>query len=74
MLATGVLARHFDQVLIFERDQLPWTPKPRIGVPQGSQVHVVMKRGENAIEVILPSFRQRLGAAGGTTVRGSAWT
>ena len=27
-----------------------------------------MKRGENAIEAILPGFHQRLGAAGGTTV------
>ncbi|MDA0340852.1 MAG: hypothetical protein O3B74_04545, partial [Proteobacteria bacterium] len=69
LLAAGVLARHFGHVLILERDQLPATPRPRLGVPQGPQVHAVMKRGENAIEAILPGFRQRLEAAGGTTVR-----
>jgi 2-polyprenyl-6-methoxyphenol hydroxylase-like FAD-dependent oxidoreductase len=69
LLAAGALSRHFEIVLIIERDRLPTTPEPRVGVPQGPQVHAVMKRGENAIETILPGFRQRLAAAGGTTLR-----
>ena len=69
LLATGVLSRHFKRVLIIERDRLPTTPIPRMGVPQGPQVHAVMKRGEITIEEILPGFKDQLTAAGGATVR-----
>jgi 2-polyprenyl-6-methoxyphenol hydroxylase-like FAD-dependent oxidoreductase len=69
LLAAGVLSRYFTRVELIERDRLPSTPLPRIGVPQGPQVHAVMKRGEMAIEGILPGFRERLAAAGGTTLR-----
>lgn len=69
LLAAGALSRHFEQVLIIERDRLPITPEPRVGVPQGPQVHAVMKRGEIAIETVLPGFRERLASAGGTTMR-----
>ena len=68
LLAAGVLSRHFDTVVILERDRIPAAPEPRVGVPQGPQVHAVMKRGEIVIETILPGFRQRLAAAGGTTM------
>lgn len=69
LLAAGVLSRHFERVLILDRDHMPETPMPRVGVPQGPQVHAVMKRGELAIEGILPGFRDALAAAGGTTLR-----
>ena len=69
LLAAGALSRHFERVLIVERDRLPTTPEPRVGVPQGPQVHAVMKRGEIAIETVLPGFRDRLAAAGGQTMR-----
>jgi 2-polyprenyl-6-methoxyphenol hydroxylase-like FAD-dependent oxidoreductase len=69
LLAAGVLSRYFARVRIIERDQLPSSPIPRVGVPQGPQVHAVMKRGEIAMETILPGFRDRLAAAGGTTLR-----
>lgn len=69
LLATGVLSQHFKRVLIIERDRLPTTPIPRMGVPQGPQVHAVMKRGEITIEEILPGFKDQLTAAGGATVR-----
>jgi 2-polyprenyl-6-methoxyphenol hydroxylase-like FAD-dependent oxidoreductase len=69
LLAAGSLSKHFERVLIIERDRLPSRPLPRIGVPQGPQVHAVMKRGEMAIETILPGFLDRLAVAGGTTVR-----
>lgn len=69
LLAAGALSSYYDEVVILERDRLPSTPVPRIGVPQGPQVHAVMKRGEIAIETILPGFRDRLAAAGGTIIR-----
>jgi 2-polyprenyl-6-methoxyphenol hydroxylase-like FAD-dependent oxidoreductase len=69
LLAAGALSRHFEQVVVLDRDQIPDTPVSRVGVPQGPQVHAVMKRGELAIENILPGFRGRLAAAGGTSLR-----
>jgi 2-polyprenyl-6-methoxyphenol hydroxylase-like FAD-dependent oxidoreductase len=69
LLAAGALSRAFEHVVVLDRDQIPDTPMPRIGVPQGPQVHAVMKRGELAIESILPGFRESLAEAGGTTLR-----
>ena len=69
LLAAGALSRVFERVVVIDRDQIPDRPVPRVGVPQGPQVHAVMKRGELAIESILPGFRECLAEAGGTTLR-----
>lgn len=69
LLAAGALSRFFERVIVLDRDRIPDTPTPRVGVPQGPQVHAVMKRGELAMEGLLPGFRERLAAAGGTTLR-----
>jgi choline dehydrogenase-like flavoprotein len=40
-----VLADHFRQVTVLERDRLPDGAAPRPGVPQGRHVHVLLQRG-----------------------------
>ena len=54
---------------MIEKDLVPNPPLPRKGVPQGPQVHAIIKRGENAITKIFPEFPDRLRAAGGMTVK-----
>jgi hypothetical protein len=41
LLAARVLADHFEQVTLIERDALTDTAQPRKGVPQGQQLHVL---------------------------------
>ncbi|MEM9453558.1 MAG: FAD-dependent oxidoreductase [Myxococcota bacterium] len=56
MMAAAALARHARQVTIVERDPLPDTISIRKGVPQGSQPHLLLDRGRQAIEGLLPGF------------------
>ena len=50
-LATArVLADHFDEVVLVERDALTDSLEPRKGVPQGRQLHGLLKRGEQVYD------------------------
>jgi flavin-dependent dehydrogenase len=40
-----VLADHFDEVVILDRDELPDDPTPRPGVPQGKHAHFLLASG-----------------------------
>ena len=55
LLATRVLAAHFEQVVVVERDRLPEGPEHRKGVPQDWQPHLVLGRGRLAIERLFPA-------------------
>lgn len=63
-------------VTVLERDELPATPRPRSGVPQGRQPHVFLYRGLLAVEELLPGFRADLHAAGAVEIDTGdlAWT
>ena len=52
------------EVTIVERDEYPVDPTPRRGVPQGAQTHVLLARGLDAAERLLPGIRAELEAAG----------
>jgi len=68
LLAARVLADHFERVTIIERDHLPDGPQPRKGVPQASHVHVLLVKGLQIIESLLPGFGQALTADGAVPV------
>lgn len=68
MLAARALAAHFERVLVLDRDTLPSDPAPRRATPQAHHVHMLLKGGENAIEVLLPGFCAELDARGALTV------
>jgi 2-polyprenyl-6-methoxyphenol hydroxylase-like FAD-dependent oxidoreductase len=59
-----VLADHFDQVLILDRDRLPEGPEPRPGVPQARQYHILLLRGLQILRVLFPGSEEELIAAG----------
>lgn len=54
-------------VTVLERDRLPTQPRPRHGVPQDRQPHILLHRGLTAIETLLPGFRQQLVSRGAVT-------
>jgi 2-polyprenyl-6-methoxyphenol hydroxylase-like FAD-dependent oxidoreductase len=62
--AARVLADHFDEVLILERDSLPEGPEPRGGVPQSRQYHIMLLKGLQLMDDLFPGLRDELIEAG----------
>jgi flavin-dependent dehydrogenase len=60
LCAAAALARSGVAVTVLERDRLPERPESRRGVPQDTQAHVLLYRGQTVIEDLLPGFRADL--------------
>ncbi|MFF5079393.1 NAD(P)/FAD-dependent oxidoreductase [Actinoplanes sp. NPDC000266] len=76
LLATRVLAEHFDRVVLLDRDALPSGPRPRHAVPQSRQANMVLSRGVAALEELLPGLTKELvtaGAAVGDVMQDAQW-
>jgi 2-polyprenyl-6-methoxyphenol hydroxylase-like FAD-dependent oxidoreductase len=71
LLAARVLAGHFEQVTVVDRDRLPGQPGFRPGVPQSRHLHVLLGRGLECLEQLFPGFEAGLVAAGAPVVEGS---
>ena len=70
--AAATLASFFETEDVFDKDELPGEPRPRKGVPQDMQVHILLKGGELALESSIPGTRAALLAGGGAPSRGAA--
>ena len=68
LLASRVLAKHFDRVSIVERDFFPEKPAPRPGIPQSRHLHILFKRGKMILEELFPGWENELVAAGAPTL------
>jgi 2-polyprenyl-6-methoxyphenol hydroxylase-like FAD-dependent oxidoreductase len=66
--AARVLADHFDEVVIVERDTLPPSPGDRRGVPQSKQPHGLLGGGMKVLEFLFPGFRTDLERVGAVAV------
>ena len=66
--AGRVLAEHFGQVTIVERDRLPDHPAHRRGVPQARHAHTLLARGYQILERLFPELDADLEAAGAPRV------
>lgn len=64
LLAAHVLASHYDEVCLVERDELADAPGARPGVPQGHYVHQLLMRGRRTLEALFPDLEQTLLEAG----------
>jgi len=64
MLAARVLSDHFAQVTLLERDVYPETPGPRKGLPQAHHLHILLMRGQLALEHFFPGLVAELEQAG----------
>ncbi|HNN47736.1 MAG TPA: hypothetical protein PKM12_02140, partial [Marmoricola sp.] len=65
LCSAGVVAPHFDEVIVLERDLLPADAEHRRGVPQSKHPHFVLNSGRVAIGKIFPGFEESLVEAGG---------
>ena len=64
LCAARVLSDFYEQVTVFERDQLPSTPANRAAVPQGRHVHLLMARGAVEFDALFPGLLDDMVAAG----------
>lgn len=64
LLAARVLADHFDEVLVVERDELPALAAARKGTPHASHTHGLLARGLQIIESLFPGFTSALQTQG----------
>ena len=64
LLAARALCDFYEQVTIFERDELPPAGEGRKAVPQGRHLHALLASGQRSIEQLLPGFSDELLAAG----------
>ncbi|MDQ2942220.1 MAG: 2-polyprenyl-6-methoxyphenol hydroxylase-like oxidoreductase [Candidatus Dormibacteraeota bacterium] len=64
LLAARVLAEHFGEVEIVERDRLPDGPEFRSGVPQSRHAHVLLRSGLDVLDRLFPGFATDLESAG----------
>ena len=65
LLAARVLADHYDEVWVLERDALPDPGESRKGVPQGRHVHALLAAGRRVIERLFPGLTREVVERGG---------
>jgi 2-polyprenyl-6-methoxyphenol hydroxylase-like FAD-dependent oxidoreductase len=65
LLAAAVLSESGEPVTVYDRDTLPGQPGHRRGVPQSRQLHALHARGAQALDELLPGFRDEMIARGG---------
>jgi 2-polyprenyl-6-methoxyphenol hydroxylase-like FAD-dependent oxidoreductase len=76
LLMGVVLAEVCERVVLVERGELPDTPLPRAGVPQGLHAHGLLAGGLVALEQLLPGLCRELEQSGcptGDNLRDAAW-
>ncbi|MEQ9236680.1 FAD-dependent oxidoreductase [Coleofasciculus sp. E2-BRE-01] len=71
LLTARVLADHFDQVTIIERDRVPEQPESRAGVPQSHQLHVLLTQGYRILNQLFPGLEEELAGLDVSTLN---WT
>ncbi|MEM8614909.1 MAG: FAD-dependent monooxygenase [Cyanobacteria bacterium P01_H01_bin.105] len=65
LLTARVLTDYFERVTVLERDCFPLdAPAPRKGVPQCTQLHILLTRGRQIIEELFPGLEAELIDAG----------
>jgi 2-polyprenyl-6-methoxyphenol hydroxylase-like FAD-dependent oxidoreductase len=64
LLAAAVLSRCYDHVDVLEQDTISGSFEPRARVPQAHHVHLLLQRGKQIIEDLVPGFLAELENAG----------
>jgi len=67
LLAGRVLADHFEQVTILERDALEQGPTVRKGAPQANHIHALLHRGATTLARLFPGIFDEIAKDGGFT-------
>lgn len=69
LMSAAVLAEHFDQVTVFERDRIEDRPALHKSVPQGNHVHALLLGGQNVMSSLYPGFTEELKELGAVPYR-----
>ena len=69
LMAARVLADHFENVTILERDHIEDQPSVHKSVPQGNQLHALLAGGCQALTRLYPQFTKTLIDSGAVLVR-----
>ncbi|SCF34579.1 2-polyprenyl-6-methoxyphenol hydroxylase [Micromonospora purpureochromogenes] len=72
LLAARVLAEHAEHVLVVDRDELGAGTAHRAGVPQGTQMHVLLPAGRDQIDRWFPGFSREAVAEGAVLLPAAA--
>ena len=67
LLAARVLADHYQQVMLVERDCFPEIGQQRRGVPQGRHTHGLLASGRQVLEQLFPGISGEMVRAGAVT-------
>ncbi len=76
LLAARVLADHYEQVTLLERDAFPPAGEQRKGVPQGRHAHAILAQGLQIMEDLFPGLTDHLvglGADYGDVSENARW-
>jgi 2-polyprenyl-6-methoxyphenol hydroxylase-like FAD-dependent oxidoreductase len=66
--AAAALSRHFEEVMVLDRDTLPSSPASRAGAPQDRHPHGILAGGLQALEALLPGYQKALADSGAVPV------
>jgi 2-polyprenyl-6-methoxyphenol hydroxylase-like FAD-dependent oxidoreductase len=69
LMTARVLADHFEQVTVLERDHIEDHPAIHKSIPQGNHLHALLLGGQQVMERLYPGFADRLHAMGAVRVR-----
>lgn len=69
LMAARVLADHFENVTILERDTIDDCPAVHKSIPQGNQLHLLLAGGHQALARLYPEFTATLSESGAVPVR-----
>jgi 2-polyprenyl-6-methoxyphenol hydroxylase-like FAD-dependent oxidoreductase len=69
LAAAGALAKHFDEVVVLERDRQMACVGSRTGTPQDGHPHALLAGGLQALDQIFPGFATDLVRAGAVSVQ-----
>jgi 2-polyprenyl-6-methoxyphenol hydroxylase-like FAD-dependent oxidoreductase len=64
LVAARVVADHFAEVLLVDRDLSPAGPGPRRGTPQDRHVHILLAGGQQALDGLFGGITSELAVAG----------
>ncbi len=72
--AAQVLAKHFEQVTVLDRDWLPEEPLFRSGIPQANHAHTLLPYGQMILDDLFPGMVEQLLAEGAQALDGEKET
>src|SRR5690242_1332625 len=69
LMTARVLANHFEQVTVLERDPIADEPAIHKSIPQGNHLHALLLSGQQVFSRLYPGFTDKLRSLGAVCLR-----